>query len=91
MLCVGEGLEDRVEQELAEIVDGIGDEGGDAEIVGARLGVFEGERFEVDAGEVEESVFVVGAEVGFGLEVAGVCTVEGGVDFRLDRVEVIED
>lgn len=68
---VGEGAEDGVEEELAEVVDGVGDEGRDAEVVGAVLAVFEGERSDVDAGEVEEGVFVVCSEFGFGLEANG--------------------
>lgn len=65
---VGEGAQDGVEEELAEVVDGVGDEGCDAEVVGAVLAVFEGEGFDVDTGEVEEGVFVVCSEFGFGLE-----------------------
>lgn len=60
-----EGVEDGVEEELAEVVDGVGDEGCDAEVVGAALGFFRGEGGEVDAGEVEEGVAVVGGEVMF--------------------------
>jgi hypothetical protein len=51
-----------VEEEFAEVVDGVGDEGGDAEVVGAGLAVAEFEGADVDAGEVEEGVFVVGGE-----------------------------
>jgi len=65
---VGEGIEDRVQQQLAEVVDAVGDEGGDGEVVGARLAVRGGEAGEVDAGEVEERVFVVRGELVFGLE-----------------------
>ena len=80
-----------MEEELAEVVDAVGDESRDAEVVGAGLGVLFGEGGEVDAGEVEEGVFIVGAEVEGGLVVGGVDAVEGGVDFGLDAVEGVED
>lgn len=67
MLGADQGLEDRVEEELAEVVDGVGDEGCDGEIVGARARFVGGEGFRVDAGEVEEGVFVEGGEFEFGL------------------------
>ena len=86
-----QGGEDGVQQELAEVVDAVRDEGGDAEVVGAGLGVVRGEGGEVDAGEVEEGVFVVGAEVEGGLVVGGVDAVEGGVDFGFHAVEGVED
>jgi hypothetical protein len=57
-----EGVEDGMQQQLAEVVDGVADEGGDAEVVGARLAVAQLEGADVDAGEVEEGVFVVGGE-----------------------------
>ena len=80
-----------MEEEFTEVVDGVGDEGGNAEVVGAGLGVGGGEGGDVDAGEVEEGVFVVGAVVFVGLVVAGVYAVEGGVDFGFDRVEGVEN
>ena len=80
-----------MEEEFAEVVDGVGDEGGDAEVVGAGLGVGGGEGGDVDAGEVEEGVFVVGPVVFVGLVVAGVDAVEGGVDFGFDGVEGVEN
>ena len=86
-----QGGEDGVQEELAEVVDAVGDEGGDAEVVGAGLGVRRGEGGEVDAGEVEEGVFVVGAEVERGLVVGGVDAVEGRVHFGFDAVEGVED
>ena len=46
---------------------------------------------EVDAGEVEEGVFVVGAEVEGSLVVGGIDAVEGGVDFGFDTVEGVEN
>lgn len=83
--------EDGVEEEFAEVVDAVGDEGRDAEIVCSRLGVGLCKRLEVDAGEVEEGVFVIGAEVEGGLVVSGVDAVECGVDFGFDAVERVED
>ena len=56
----------------------------------AGLGVFQGEGFEVDAGEVEERVFVVGAEVAVCLVVRSIDPVESGVDFGLDRVKGVQ-
>ena len=52
-----------MEQELAEVVDGVGDEGCDAEVVGARLSVSGCESGEINACEVKEGVFVVSAEI----------------------------
>ena len=57
-----EAVEDGVQQQLAEVVDGVADEGGDGQVVGARLAVAQLEGADVDAGEVEEGVFVVGGE-----------------------------
>ena len=71
VLGADEGVEDGVQQEFAEVVDRVGDEGGDAEVVGARARFRAREGFEIDAGEVEEGVAVVGGEVvldlGFGI------------------------
>jgi hypothetical protein len=67
MWGVGERVEDGVEEQLAEVVDGVGDEGGDAEVVGAGLALAEVEVGEVDAGEEEERVLVVGGELVLGL------------------------
>ena len=55
------------------------------------MGVGGGEGGDVDAGEVEEGVLVVGAVVFVGLVVAGVYAVEGGVDFGFDGVESVEN
>jgi hypothetical protein len=63
----GEGVEDRVQEELAEVVDAVRDEGGDGQVVGAGGALGGGEVVEGDAGEVEQRVFVVGGEVGDGL------------------------
>ena len=49
------------------------------------------ERAKIYAGEIEEGVSVVRAKVEFGLIVAGICAVEGSVDFCFDRVEGVED
>ena len=61
----GKGVEDGVQQELAEVVDGVGDQGRDAEVVGAGLEIGGGEGGEVDTGEVEEGVMIIGGEVVF--------------------------
>ncbi|KAJ6264646.1 LOW QUALITY PROTEIN: hypothetical protein Dda_0795 [Drechslerella dactyloides] len=93
-----EGVEDRVQEELAEIR-------GDGEVVGAGLAVFRGEVVDVDAGEVEEGVLVVRCEFLAGLvggvymlgwrfikqEKGGVGVVEGGVDHRFHGVELVQD
>ena len=50
-----------------------------------------GEGGDVDAGEVEEGVLVIGTVVFVGLVVAGIDAVEGGVDFGLDGVKGIEN
>lgn len=57
-----EAVEDGVQQQLAEVVDGVADQRGDGQVVGARLAVAQLEGADVDAGEVEEGVFVVGGE-----------------------------
>ena len=80
-----------MEEEFAEVVDLVRDQSRDAEVVGAGLGVGGGEGGNVDAGEVVEGVFVVGAVVFVGLVVAGVDAVEGGVDFGFDGVEGVEN
>lgn len=67
MGCVDERVEDRVEEELAKVVDGIGDEGGDAEIVGTRLALAQLEFGDVDTGEVQEGVFIICGKLVFGL------------------------
>ena len=87
----GEGVEDGVQQKLAEVVDAGADEGRDGQVVGALALLLGRERLDVNAGEVQERVLVVGAGIGLGLEVVGVGVVEGGVHDRLDRVEVVED
>ena len=55
------------------------------------MGVCGREGGDIDAGEVEEGVFVVGTVVFVGLVVAGVDAVEGGVNFSLDGVKSIEN
>lgn len=57
-----------MQEKLAEIVDGVGDQSGDAEVIGARDALGFGEVFEVDAGQVQESVFVERGEFLFSLE-----------------------
>lgn len=56
-----------MQQELAEVVDRVGDEGGNAEVVGAGDTFALRELFEVDAGQVEEGIFVEGGEFLLGL------------------------
>ena len=60
---VDERVEDRVQQQLAEVVDRVRDQRRDAEVVGTRLALAQLEVGEVDAGEEEEGVFVVGGEL----------------------------
>lgn len=67
MRGLGQGVQDRVQQELAEVVDRVGDEGGNAEVVGAGDTFALRELFEVDAGQVEEGIFVEGGEFLLGL------------------------
>lgn len=67
MRGLGQGIQDRVQQELTEVVDRVGDESGNAEAVGAGDTFALGEPFEVDTGQVEEGVFVEGGEFLLGL------------------------
>lgn len=62
-----QGREDGVEEELAEVVDGVGDECGDAEVVGAAKTGVGGHVVEGNAGEVEEGRPVVRREIREGL------------------------
>lgn len=66
---VFERVEDGVQEELAKVVDGLAEQGGDGEVVGAFLLLGGAEVGDVDAGEVEEGVFVVGGEFEFCLRV----------------------
>lgn len=61
----GERVEDRVHEEFAEVVDCVADQGCDAEVVGSGCPFGLGDIGQVDAGEVEEGVFVEGCEVFF--------------------------
>ena len=56
----------------------------------ARLGIFQGEGFEVDTGEVEERILIVGAKVAVGLVVCGIRAVESCVDLCLDGVKAVQ-
>lgn len=47
-----------MQKKLSEVVDGVGRECRDAQIVGARCTLSLGKVFEVDAGQVEEGIFV---------------------------------
>ena len=87
----GEAVEDRVQQQFSEVVYRTRYQRRDTQIVSAGLRVFGGESVEVDAGEVEQGVFVVSAIVLVGLVVGGVGAVEGSVDFGLDVVKGVED
>jgi hypothetical protein len=57
-----QGIEDWMQEQLAEVVDAVRNQRGDGEVVGPALALRRREVFEVDAGEVEEGVFVVGGE-----------------------------
>lgn len=61
-------VQDRVQQQLAEVVDRVGDQGGNAEVVGAGDTFALWELLEVDAGQVQQGVFVEGGEFLLGLE-----------------------
>ena len=56
-----------MQEELAEVVDRVGDESCHAEVVGALGALARAEIFDVDAGQVEEGVLVVGGEFLLGL------------------------
>ena len=85
-----QSLQYRMQQQLAEIVDAIRDQRRDTQIVSPCLRILLWQAGQVNAGEVEEGGFVVGAEIGVGLVVGGVCAVEGGVDFGFDGVEGVK-
>lgn len=63
-----EGVEDGMEKKLAKVVDGLAEKGGNGEVVSTFLLFFEREVRDVDAGEVEEGVFVVGRKLEFSLD-----------------------
>jgi len=56
-----------MEEELAEVVDGVRDESSNTEVIRTRLSVGLCEGVEVDACKIEEGVFVVGSEFCFDL------------------------
>lgn len=56
-----------MEEELAEVIDGVGEQSGEREVVGALSGFFGREGFGIDAGEVEERVLIEGGEFELGL------------------------
>lgn len=70
--CLIQRVEDGVEEKFAEVVNGVGDKRGDAEVVGASLAFAKVEVCKVDAGEVEERVFVVRCEFVFPLQVVSI-------------------
>ena len=87
----GEAVEDGMQKQFSEIVYRIRYQRRHTQIVSAKLRVFGGESFEIYAGEVEQSVFVIRAVVVVGLVVGGVGAIESSVDFGLDVVEGIKD
>lgn len=62
MLCVFKGVKDGVKEEFAKVVDGVGDEGGYAQVVCSSGAIFLCQVFDLDTGEVKEGIFVVGSE-----------------------------
>lgn len=70
MFTILERVKDGVEEELAKVVDGLAEEGSDGEVVGTFLLLFGGEIRDVHAGEVKESILVIGCELQFSL---GIC------------------
>lgn len=87
---VDKGVEDGVQQQLSKVVDGVGDEGGDAEVVGAGLAVAEFQVVEVNAGKEQQGVLVVCGELVLGPVVLGARTVERGMDDGLDGIEMLD-
>lgn len=67
VLTILEGVEDRVEEELAKVIDGFTEEGSDGEVVCAFLLLFGGEIRDVYTGEVEEGILIVRCKLQFGL------------------------
>jgi hypothetical protein len=74
--------------QLAEVVNGVAEEGRDCEIVGTGNQLVGRQLAEVDAGQVEQSVLVVRPVLGVNLEVVGRDAVEAGPDRGLDAVEL---
>lgn len=62
MGSIDERVEDGMEKKLAEIVDRVGDKGGDTEVICSRLALTEVEIREVNTGEIEERILVIGSE-----------------------------
>jgi hypothetical protein len=56
-----------VEKELAEVIDGVGHKGGDAEVIGTSLSFAEVEIGKIDAGEEEQRILVVSSKLMLGL------------------------
>ena len=73
-----------MQQEFTEVIDGVRDQCCNAEVVSTGLSIGAGKSGEVDARQVEEGIFVVGAEVEVGLVIAGIYAVEGSVNFGFD-------
>lgn len=80
-----------MQKELTEVVDLLRHERSNTEVVCELLLLWLFELGRVDAGEIEQRIFVVVEEGALGGVVVGVDAVEGGVDDGLDRVELLED
>ena len=81
-----------MQQQFPKVINRIRNQRGNAEVVRTGLGfLWRKGCVEIDAGEVEQGVLVVGAVVAGGLIVGGIDAVEGRVDFGLDAVEGVED
>ena len=91
MLGILQAVEDRVEEQLAEVVDGVGDEGCDRKVVRSALTSGGAEVVELDTCEVEEGGAVVVGELVLALIVVGADAVEGGVDNCFYAVEGVEN
>ena len=91
MLGVLQAVEDRVEEQLAEVVDGVGDEGCDRKVVRSALTSGGAEVIELDTCEVEKRGAVVVGELVLALVVVGTDAVEGGVDNCFYAVEGVEN
>lgn len=57
-----------MQEKLSEVVDGVGDQSGDAEVIGAGDALRFREIFEVDTGQVEKGIFVERGEFLLSLE-----------------------
>lgn len=69
MFCVLERVEDRVEEELAEVVDRFAQQCGNGKVISTFLLLLKTELLNVNAGKVEESILIVGCKLEFGLDI----------------------